>query len=99
MNQVYTKWNSKGAWNQPIQKEWDELPSLNSINTVFEPKRDGVRLMVDVDQSNDREIHGYTKSCRYTISSDSKPFVEQFPELKSDLENFLPKQTTVVLDG
>ena len=77
-------------FNQPIQKEWDQLPFLDSANTVFEPKRDGVRICVRSFQEND-ELCCYTKTYSYPIS--------QFPELKSDLDNFLPKRIPVMLDG
>ncbi len=80
-------------FNQPIQKEWEQLPSLDSANTVFEPKRDGVRLAIVSDPrfSGWFGTSFYTKSYKYEIS--------KFPELKSDLNNFLPKRTPVVLDG
>jgi len=94
-------------FNKPKQKEWDELPSLDSVNTVFEPKRDGVRLAIvsgwtwnggpqgyypnSFSSTTDGIIECYTKSYKYKIS--------KFPELISDLQNFFPKQTPVVLDG
>ena len=85
-------------FNKPKQKEWDKLPSLDSVNTVFEPKRDGVRLAIvsgwtwdGGPQVTDEIIECYTKSYKYKIS--------KFPELISDLQNFFPKQTPVVLDG
>jgi ATP-dependent DNA ligase len=77
-------------FNKPKQKEWDNLQSLDSVNTVFEPKRDGVRLAI-VSGWTDEVIACYTKSYKYKIS--------KFPELISDLQNFFPKQTPVVLDG
>lgn len=77
-------------FNQPIQKEWDQLPSLDSANTVFEPKRDGVRICVS-SEVNNHERYFLTKTYSYSIS--------QFPELQSDLDNFLPKGIPVMLDG
>lgn len=84
-------------FNKPIQKEWDQLSSIDSPNTVFEPKRDGVRLSIVSDPepgwfgAPNVRISFYTKSYKYEIS--------KFPELKSDLVNFLPKRNPVVLDG
>lgn len=79
-------------FNQPTQKEWNELPSIDSANTVFEPKRDGVRLsIVSGWNGYDDTIECFTKSYKYKIS--------KFPELIPHLHDFFPSREQCMLDG